>query len=617
MMIFGHYSNHICFSYALIFIFIDRACVLTKSKTTTKEEQHQMKYRAFDQIAIVRRGLLYIAVNFFAISLVWFWFTGTLPSSGEMITSCALNENIYCGRVVRYGWRGIRLVEAAECLVVNGLPAEIDTVTAFCDPDRKVSRFVVITIVTQALSVLLWAVIWIVIELICLQLPTGRVRLGASSKMTVQGCVDIDKSNLLRSNSWLSSLASYHEKRGLREVANNLEVSRKWKQSANVVLHYILCSFGSMGISCWIWGLGMYSIATKYLLLKGMLIFLRIGGDPNLVAKSINAFKKSGREKNDKDVEVGMQESEILWNRSTCLLIACHLSTTTPTEATQLRATLNAALLHFPANHIFVCDNANELQPPDNTQYVVMDVHPDINYLYIPVGNKSFAFYWTEKYWLPHLQMNRLLPKSAMRYLVTIDDDVCLPANFYVHLSHLDEDNQIAAVQYQVVPMINSAGRGVNRPLLTGLQYMEYTALGNVPEPVAPMPENVASLTGMLKWCSPLYCSGALAVWRREDFNDIMRNHDSVFHGEDLQMGLLLIGKGDKKRMIACCDQNCVIPTVAPSCLGDFLRQRIKSWELINHVWKTDFFLTGFGKSVLRACKGHQTSAKASVSTLS
>ncbi|KAF4672941.1 hypothetical protein FOL47_011211 [Perkinsus chesapeaki] len=33
-------------------------------------------------------------------------------------------------------------------------------------------------------------------------------------------------------------------------------------------------------------------------------------------------------------------------------------------------------------------------------------VHPDINYVYIPEGNKTFAFYWVNKYWIPYLAQN-------------------------------------------------------------------------------------------------------------------------------------------------------------------------------------------------------------------
>lgn len=37
-------------------------------------------------------------------------------------------------------------------------------------------------------------------------------------------------------------------------------------------------------------------------------------------------------------------------------------------------------------------------------------------------------------------------------------------------------------------------------------------------------------------------------------------------------MGLLLIKEGSKKRIVACNNQNVVIPTVAPNTLSDFCR---------------------------------------------
>ncbi len=62
-----------------------------------------------------------------------------------------------------------------------------------------------------------------------------------------------------------------------------------------------------------------------------------------------------------------------------------------------------SALMVFPPSHIFVCDNGNALAPVDDTQMATREVHPDINYLYVPEGNKTFAFYWTNRYWIPFL----------------------------------------------------------------------------------------------------------------------------------------------------------------------------------------------------------------------
>ena len=52
------------------------------------------------------------------------------------------------------------------------------------------------------------------------------------------------------------------------------------------------------------------------------------------------------------------------------------------------------AILPVP-EHIFVCDNSNEPSPVDNAERVIREVHPSINYVYIPEGNKTHSIWWT------------------------------------------------------------------------------------------------------------------------------------------------------------------------------------------------------------------------------
>ena len=77
-----------------------------------------------------------------------------------------------------------------------------------------------------------------------------------------------------------------------------------------------------------------------------------------------------------------------------CLLIACHESCLTTDKEESFVNTLRAALRVFPPNHIFVCDNGSALTPVDCTELVAKSVHQDINYLYIPEGNKTVSFFW-------------------------------------------------------------------------------------------------------------------------------------------------------------------------------------------------------------------------------
>ena len=97
--------------------------------------------------------------------------------------------------------------------------------------------------------------------------------------------------------------------------------------------------------------------------------------------------------------------------QDTCLLIACHMSTLTPERTHTFSATVKSALRVFPAHAIFVCDNGPWQHPLDRTDKVCTQISRDhdpsgqtnINYLYIPEGNKSHAMYWATEYWIPEL----------------------------------------------------------------------------------------------------------------------------------------------------------------------------------------------------------------------
>jgi hypothetical protein len=117
-------------------------------------------------------------------------------------------------------------------------------------------------------------------------------------------------------------------------------------------------------------------------------------------------------------------------NSDTCLMIACHQSTLTEEKQAAFTNTLQCALKVFPPSHIFVCDNGNSICPVDATQTIAQSIHPDINYLYIPEGNKTFAFYWCNRYWIPFLAQCGRVPD--FRYSLITDDDVPLPADLHI-----------------------------------------------------------------------------------------------------------------------------------------------------------------------------------------
>ena len=104
-----------------------------------------------------------------------------------------------------------------------------------------------------------------------------------------------------------------------------------------------------------------------------------------------------------REAEILPQDESMGLIQDTCLLIACHKSTLSKERYDTFCDTLRSALDLFPPNAIFVCDNAPLQHPCDRTQEVCKKVslerYPSggegqqIQYLYIPEGNKSHAMY--------------------------------------------------------------------------------------------------------------------------------------------------------------------------------------------------------------------------------
>jgi len=109
-----------------------------------------------------------------------------------------------------------------------------------------------------------------------------------------------------------------------------------------------------------------------------------------------------------------------------CLLIACHQSVINEAERAGFKKTLEAALKSFDASSIYVCDNAKGNCPEDTTENLVYEVNRDnvnrdnggdINYIYVPCGNKTVAIWWTIEFIIP----------NTFKYMLIIDNDVPLP----------------------------------------------------------------------------------------------------------------------------------------------------------------------------------------------
>ena len=246
-----------------------------------------------------------------------------------------------------------------------------------------------------------------------------------------------------------------------------------------------------------------------------------------------------------------------------CLMIACHESTMTAEKSKSFTNTLKAALMIFPPSHVFICDNGNAISPSDDTQLVAQSVHPDINYLYVPEGNKTFAFYWCNKYWIPNLVRCGVV-ETNFTYALIIDDDVPLPSDLHIPHEHLRQHTEIKAVHF---PITATTPNG-RPPLLVNCQDIEYK--------LAAVHKQFQS-----QMSRALSCHGAVALWERKAMEDVLYMHDTVFHGEDMYMGLCLLRKRDDSRIISAAQS--IVPTYAPDTFKVLFRQRVKSWELTSH----------------------------------
>eukprot|EP00940_MAST-03C_sp_MAST-3C-sp2_P001237 g1237.t1 len=270
----------------------------------------------------------------------------------------------------------------------------------------------------------------------------------------------------------------------------------------------------------------------------------------------------------NRPAEILAQDESLGLIQDTCLLIACHRSVLSKDRFDTFSNTLRAALAIFPANAVFVCDNAPDLNPCDRTQEVCKQVslekYPDgsqqVNYLYIPEGNKSHAMYYTTEYWIPHLVRHNKVPD--FKYCMMIDDDVPLPPDLHVPLFTLRRNKDIKAFCY----VICAATESGEENFLVSLQDAEYKFAGFTKQ-------------FQYRMGTTLCCHGAIALWRRDILGkQILWHHDTEFHGEDQYMGLLLHRM--QRNYVIGVSAGAVVPTFAPETLLVLFRQRVTSWDL-------------------------------------
>eukprot|EP00792_Barthelona_sp_PAP020_P007806 TRINITY_DN3171_c0_g1_i1.p1 TRINITY_DN3171_c0_g1~~TRINITY_DN3171_c0_g1_i1.p1 ORF type:complete len:2913 (-),score=712.44 TRINITY_DN3171_c0_g1_i1:125-8794(-) len=262
--------------------------------------------------------------------------------------------------------------------------------------------------------------------------------------------------------------------------------------------------------------------------------------------------------------------------KDAALLIACHNSSGI------IETTLKSALKVFKPNQIWICDNANSETPTDNTKEVldrISHTHAKslgkskltkedyINYAWVSEGNKTLALWYVTRY------------HCKAKYVMMTDDDVLLPPDLVVPLHEFEEPNTKALAF--TIKAENLFDRHGQPNIIAHFQSLEYELAG-------------FNKLFQAEMGSALCAHGAIAMWDRDALLEVLWNHNTVFNGEDLQMGVILQSLNRNYRM-ATVGTVCV-PTTVPdhaickrllncNCPQGFslLRQRVRSWDPTAH----------------------------------
>lgn len=275
------------------------------------------------------------------------------------------------------------------------------------------------------------------------------------------------------------------------------------------------------------------------------------------------------------DVRIAMDSiTHPSMTESIALVIPCHNS-----DVEVLKAVLFAALVHFDPWQIFVVDNGNSPQPPTDMESSIRSqpMFARVNYIWLPVGNKNIAQFVGAK----------AAAVLNLDYVLTIDDDVIIPANFAAPMHIISEI--VTAVCYPITAVDHKG----DRPLFVGWQDLEYKMSA-----LAKMAES--------RMCGVLFPHGAASFWKRETMIAVLRRHDLIYFADDVKMGLELQAIGQRMGIDASISFETVAPEtfLGPPTAGtpNYYNQRVRSWEMARHTlyWQ-------FSKRFLFSLNGART----------
>eukprot|EP01028_Stygiella_incarcerata_P002747 TRINITY_DN1521_c0_g2_i5.p1 TRINITY_DN1521_c0_g2~~TRINITY_DN1521_c0_g2_i5.p1 ORF type:complete len:584 (-),score=124.95 TRINITY_DN1521_c0_g2_i5:76-1827(-) len=248
-----------------------------------------------------------------------------------------------------------------------------------------------------------------------------------------------------------------------------------------------------------------------------------------------------------KDVDMKFFTSRQDALKDTALLVA-HFGPRGPLEAT-----LKAGLEIFPPENIYVCHNGPSEAPFDggiigDTMKCVSDISEwyssilgssvrNIKYTWTANGNKSLAFFMTA------------LIACKKKYIMLLDNDTLLPSDMFIPIHWLEQSPKIRALAFTIRAQ-NLRNADGTRNLLAELQDLEYKKSHFI-------------RLFQSKMGSSLYAQGAVSLYERKTLLKILSRHNCTFHGNDLQMGMIMHKMNKDYRMKAVA--NVPIPTRVPA----------------------------------------------------
>ncbi|KAF2396507.1 hypothetical protein EJ06DRAFT_559647 [Trichodelitschia bisporula] len=283
-----------------------------------------------------------------------------------------------------------------------------------------------------------------------------------------------------------------------------------------------------------------------------MIIILLVAKMPDIPKEEVDMIMNQNKQDEDIEARASEKKREPQGPFETALVIPCH-----DTDETAMRTTLESAFPHFRPQDIFLVDNGRTRHPRHptcNFRAFIRSIHPDIVYIWSPIGSKNAA------------QLVGTLAARDYKYIMTVDDDVCIPMNFRAPTEMIDE--RFKAVAYPLKAM----DADCNVPLwMVAWQDVEYRLAG-----ISKMAED--------RLCGVQFPHGAGWFVERDTFLTLMEYyHPMDFIAEDCNAGLGInrMGKGIR------CDGRSYLATEVPTTLFgpglNWWKQRQKSWEMGRH----------------------------------